>query len=242
MLLPSALPCDIRPPFTRARLSAQRLYSSPPPSDDETISSPNSGIYKSCRVLQSMLSSAATPSPKKLHVERLQHASGKGPTAAPAPAIKVTKSAARSLRGPNKRRRITSEELHAQQNGEETDILEYDARFSTPKQERPSLASLPFGLEQVDFIALKSVDAPATESKKDTAEQDEWSTEEDRVLVEMVLEKLKLTKTDWNECARRVGKDKGSVGKRWKALVGEGSVGLKGGKGKGRPRIDTSQR
>jgi hypothetical protein len=56
---------------------------------------------------------------------------------------------------------------------------------------------------------------------------EEWSTEEDRLLVELVLEKLKLTKSDWQDCARSLGKDRGSVGRRWKSLMGGGEVGLK---------------
>ncbi|KAL1841503.1 hypothetical protein VTJ49DRAFT_6994 [Mycothermus thermophilus] len=54
-----------------------------------------------------------------------------------------------------------------------------------------------------------------------------WSTEEDRILVELVLEKLKLTKSDWQDCARSLGKDRNSVGRRWKTLMVNGDVGLK---------------
>jgi hypothetical protein len=60
-------------------------------------------------------------------------------------------------------------------------------------------------------------------------EQEEWTTEQDRILVELVLEKLKLTRSDWQDCARSLGKDRGSVGRRWKSLMGAGDVGLKGG-------------
>jgi hypothetical protein len=41
-----------------------------------------------------------------------------------------------------------------------------------------------------------------------------------------VLEKLKLTKSDWQDCARSLGKDRGSVGRRWKSLMVNGEVGL----------------
>jgi hypothetical protein len=47
----------------------------------------------------------------------------------------------------------------------------------------------------------------------------------------MVLEKFRLTKRDWEECARRIGKDDTSVGKRWQALLGEGNIGLRRGSG-----------
>lgn len=54
----------------------------------------------------------------------------------------------------------------------------------------------------------------------------EWTTEDDQVLVNLVLEKFQLSQRDWQECARHLGKDDASVGRRWQALVGEGNVGL----------------
>ena len=54
-----------------------------------------------------------------------------------------------------------------------------------------------------------------------------WDTEDDRKLVDLVLEKLKLSKKEWNECARVLGTDEKSLGKRWKVLIDEGQVGLK---------------
>ncbi|EEQ34189.1 hypothetical protein McanMca71_004981 [Microsporum canis] len=70
----------------------------------------------------------------------------------------------------------------------------------------------------------------------------EWTSDDDGRLVELVLEKLKLSKRDWNDCARRMGKNHDSVGKRWKALVGEGNVGLRRGRRMVRGRIDESWR
>jgi hypothetical protein len=75
----------------------------------------------------------------------------------------------------------------------------------------------------------------------ETDEQDEWTNEEDRLLVELVLEKLKLTKSDWQDCARSLGRDRGSVGRRWKSLMAIGDVGLKK-RGKERARICGSWR
>lgn len=54
-----------------------------------------------------------------------------------------------------------------------------------------------------------------------------WTLDDDRILVETVLEKLQLSKRAWNDCARRLGKDKDSIGRRWRLLVDEGEVGLK---------------
>ncbi|KAL2393244.1 hypothetical protein ABEF93_001783 [Exophiala dermatitidis] len=68
-------------------------------------------------------------------------------------------------------------------------------------------------------------------------ESEEWTLEDDRMLVETVLEKLKLTKRDWNDCARRLGRDKDSLGRRWSLLVDRGNVGLRRGSGR-RSRTD----
>lgn len=59
-----------------------------------------------------------------------------------------------------------------------------------------------------------------------------WTENDDRVLVETVLLKLKLSSQDWNECAKRLGKDKDSIGRRWRLLIGEGDVGLRRGSGR----------
>ncbi|KAJ6264006.1 hypothetical protein Dda_0145 [Drechslerella dactyloides] len=53
-----------------------------------------------------------------------------------------------------------------------------------------------------------------------------WSEEEDKQLVGMVLAKMRLSATDWAECANTLGRDGLSVGERWKGLVEAGSVGL----------------
>ncbi|KAL9108928.1 MAG: hypothetical protein Q9227_006324 [Pyrenula ochraceoflavens] len=60
----------------------------------------------------------------------------------------------------------------------------------------------------------------------------DWTPEDDRLLVNVVLEKLKLSRREWDDCARLLGKDKNSLGKRWKVLVGEGNVGLRRGSGR----------
>lgn len=65
-----------------------------------------------------------------------------------------------------------------------------------------------------------------------------WSVDDDRVLVETVLEKLQLSKRAWNDCARKLGKDKDSLGRRWRMLVDEGEVGLKKGGRRKRTGLD----
>lgn len=114
---------------------------------------------------------------------------------------------------------------------------------STPKRRRRVAPEvLPLGLERSDFHTLHLAEmgrdgedgafvfkAGNIAQSDETGETDdeEWSTEEDRLLVELVLEKLKLSKSDWQDCARSLGKDRGNVGKRWKSLIGGGEVGLK---------------
>jgi hypothetical protein len=142
------------------------------------------------------------------------------------PRKKITKRAhAAPPRGINKRRRAIDDDMSRDgqdRSGEESE----DEGPSTPKRMRFAPEVLPLGLERSDFHDLKS-----NEMKEDVLERveggEEWSTEEDRLLVELVLEKLKLTKSDWQDCARSLGKDRGSVGRRWKSLMGGGEVGLK---------------
>jgi transcriptional regulator with GAF, ATPase, and Fis domain len=102
---------------------------------------------------------------------------------------------------------------------------------------------IPLGLERGDYHSLHSSFSSAfSDNDNDTsldagrgtdvileADGSAWSTEEDRMLVELVLEKLKLTKSDWQDCARSLGKDRATVGRRWKSLMLNGDVGLKRG-------------
>lgn len=109
---------------------------------------------------------------------------------------------------------------------------------STPKRMRFAPEVLPLGLERADFHTLNLQrkisegegelhEGSVEEGGRVDEQEQEWSTEDDRLLVELVLEKLKLTKSDWQDCARSLGKDRGSVGRRWKSLMGGGEVGLK---------------
>lgn len=123
----------------------------------------------------------------------------------------------------------------------------------TPKRSRIAPEVLPLGLDRTDYHELHHANAilkdntnsrrasplplsEPTEAEKAPgtdvvveADGETWSTEEDRILVELVLEKLKLTKSEWQDCARSLGKDRSSVGRRWKSLMINGDVGLKKG-------------
>ncbi|KAF8463636.1 hypothetical protein BDZ91DRAFT_301434 [Kalaharituber pfeilii] len=47
-----------------------------------------------------------------------------------------------------------------------------------------------------------------------------WTHAEDRLLVELVLQKLRLSTRDWADCARSLGRDPLTVGNRWDLIVG----------------------
>lgn len=245
MLLPSAISCESSstPSSTpkRTRYQQTALFASPPLSPTpSTPSHPTiTNLYSTCRALQSMLTTTTTPS--QLPSPPTTHAEPASPfklrlrargAAAPAPR-KITKRERPPARGPNKRRRAATDEIHreTQDDGDHDHDHEPDhdeetpvsPNPSTPKRARLAPETLPLGLERADF-----------QPEKKTEEEDPWSTEEDRVLVELVLEKLKLTKSDWQDCARSLGKDRGSVGRRWKSLIGAGEVGLKGRQRRGK--------
>lgn len=143
-------------------------------------------------------------------------------------------------RGLNKRRRAADDDMSrdTEQSDDNDSEVDENNQPSTPKRMRLAPEVLPMGLERSDFHSLRLQQLTA-EGKGDVilesvegmdGDKDrngEWNEEEDRVLVELVLTKLKLTKSDWQDCARSLGKDRGSVGKRWKSLIGAGEVGLK---------------
>jgi hypothetical protein len=171
--------------------------------------------------------SGLSASPFKLRL-RARKADDSGLT----PRKKITKRGP-PPRGINKRRRAVDDDMsrasleREDESTEEDNVDEEGPR--TPKRQRLAPPVLPLGLERGDFHSLiPQTSDEVLESVEGTGKDgDFWSTEEDRLLVELVLEKLKLTKSDWQDCARSLGKDRGSVGRRWKSLMGGGEVGLK---------------
>ncbi|TQN74818.1 hypothetical protein CSHISOI_00583 [Colletotrichum shisoi] len=110
---------------------------------------------------------------------------------------------------------------------------------STPKRARIAPEVIPLGLERSDYHTLHLLNGGESINMKNTeetqgssvevdADGEPWSAEEDRILVELVLEKLKLSKTEWQDCARSLGKDRNCLSRRWKSLMLQGDVGLKG--------------
>ncbi|OLN82055.1 hypothetical protein CCHL11_08688 [Colletotrichum chlorophyti] len=180
------------------------------------------------------------------------------------PRKRITKRA--PPRGVNKRRRaadddmgrdealLTDEdaesdlEISAHSSSTENDDSRIPSAPSTPKRARIAPEVLPLGLERSDYHTLHLneggthmnhlADADADGSNVEVeADGEQWSAEDDRILVELVLEKLKLTKTEWQDCARSLGKDRNSLSRRWKSLMLQGEVGLKGRRSTRRSKI-----
>jgi hypothetical protein len=158
---------------------------------------------------------------------------------------RVAKRAAPPPRGIHKRRRGTDDDMGRDDDidsdldiedsiGQDgNDDTEYGhAGPRTPKRARIAPESIPLGLERSDFHNLNSGAEDQSRVEEGTeveveADGENWSTEDDRILVELVLEKLKLSKTDWQDCARSLGRDRSSIGRRWKSLMINGDVGLR---------------
>lgn len=100
---------------------------------------------------------------------------------------------------------------------------------ATPKRTRIAPEQLPLGLERSDFhdMHLQESDEGLCHINNGDEDEDDWSAEDDRILIELVLEKLRLSKAQWQECARGLGRDRNAVDRRWKSLLLNGDVGLK---------------
>ncbi|KAK3394829.1 hypothetical protein B0H63DRAFT_462093 [Podospora didyma] len=187
------------------------------------------------------------PSPMKLRLRSRKTEPTTGADHGPA-RKRIVKKRSAPPRGLNKRRRALDDDMgrddgygldsETEEMMEQEEIHTDDAealppRPQTPKRARIAPEVIPLGLERSDYHgllisdALKNEGVNRTEDTVVEADGELWSTEEDRILVELVLEKLKLTKSDWQDCARSLGKDRGSVGRRWKSLMVNGDVGLK---------------
>jgi hypothetical protein len=247
MFLPSAMPCEGHKYLTRSHFARLRTFSpTPPPSGD--------GLLGTCRALQSLLSVSPVPSPRRSQSRRLQspfHIPAAPPARLSQKVLKPEPKPSPPPRGVNKRTRKTYEDEDG-----DVDMATREARdrFSTPKRQKRAPSELPLGLAIADF---ESLEESVTQTRTDRitpqpddqpilpsielpqeGESSDWTAEDDQKLIEIVLEKLKLSKRDWEECARRIGKDNASVGKRWRALVGEGNIGLRRGRRMVRGRLD----
>lgn len=199
---------------------------------------------------------AHAPSPMKLRL-RSRKPESSNSSAGDNPIVARKKIVKRAPpRGVNKRRRAIDDDMGRDDELEtdhETDTDEKNemeplesadesARPQTPKRARIAPEVIPLGLERSDFHSLHPDGIPDESRAEGTgieveADGETWSTEEDRILVELVLEKLKLTKTDWQDCARSLGKDRHSLGRRWKSLMLHGDIGLKSSRSSRRGKI-----
>ena len=255
MLLPSAFPCEggvteMRP--QRPKLVSLTAYQ---PAQPIQTRQPHSSLLSSCRTLQRMLGNSfpssrllsRTPKPELRNLFDASFAQGI-----------LTPPPAPPARGANKR---TRDDFEAD---EENVLIPEDKPCSTPKRQRRMPLSMPLGLSAADFRSLEppslsssssshTVSLPAScsplifsddddsgygPSPSRSEEETDWAVDDDRLLVETVLEKLQISKRVWKDCARRLGKDKDSVGKRWRLLVDEGSVGLRRGGAMRRTELD----
>lgn len=148
-------------------------------------------------------------------------------------------------RGANKRRREDDQEMSDEKEHEvemETNESE-DKGPSTPKRMRVAPETMPLGLERRDFETLHDSHQYTSDTnalgfclprpRNLEEEMDngrnisiDWSSEEDRQLVELVLGKMRLNKSDWQDCSRTLGRDSGNIKARWNSLLGDGEVGL----------------
>ncbi|KAJ4151433.1 hypothetical protein LMH87_012134 [Akanthomyces muscarius] len=242
MLLPSALPCD--------RTTASQGMVSPPASPPKLSSPATFNIASSCFSLQSLIANTTSephqPQLRNHAQQQLQQSyfGGALPQPLPTPPMAHAPSPMRLRlripRGSSSSSSSSSTEEAAAPRGivkrtapprhkrtlssttsESTDRETTPEPPSTPPRSRIAPASMPLGLERADFHSLQQQQAPPHENTND------WTAEDDRILVELVLEKLKLSKAEWQDCARTLGKDRHALSRRWKSLVMDDEVGLK---------------
>lgn len=256
MLMQSALNCDSRKflaqPYYRG------LSPTPPPSSD-SIGGSLLGVSRKLQTLLNVSPGPPSTPPRSVRLASPFHHENNKPvktrsrksvsrSATPKPSTRKAKTPCTPPRTRSKRSRSVYED----------DESELRNRYTTPKRSRHLPYHMPLGLGIADFEALNDyacaspvrIPPQSIQPQIDFGLESEalpqvvvpsievedtnvaaWTAEEDEKLVGMVLEKFKLSKHDWEECARRIGKDDASVGKRWQALLGEGNIGLRRGSG-----------
>ncbi|CRK19833.1 hypothetical protein HYQ46_003398 [Verticillium longisporum] len=190
---------------------------------------------------------AHAPSPIKLRLRPRAPRPDNSSAPDSRPRKKIVKRA--PPRGANKRRRgadddlgrmdLTSDDDSDNQieadSESDADVPAMPAAPSTPKRARIAPEVIPLGLARTDYHnlhAASDTNLPLLNLAQGNGVEVErdgehWSTEDDRILVELVLEKLRLSKTEWQDCARSLGKDRNSLSRRWRSLMAQGDVGLK---------------
>ncbi|ATY61743.1 hypothetical protein A9K55_007937 [Cordyceps militaris] len=237
MLLPSALPCD----------RAAHGMVSPPASPPKLSTSATFRIASSSLNLQSLMANTTTTQHTTQHHHHHSHAQPQyhqsyfggallplptPPMAhAPSPMKKLrlrtrTNDELPPARGIVKRTTNTPSRQHKRTISSDSSSGSSDAGPeppTTPKRSRIAPECMPLGLARADFHSLE-VAAPPPDNSSCSSD---WTAEDDGMLVELVLEKLKLSKEDWQDCARALGRDHRALSRRWKSLVLNEHVGLK---------------
>jgi hypothetical protein len=243
MLLPSAFSCDGGGPQLQSRAQRPKLPSFSAYQPHLSVNARPGPLSSSCRTLQAIL---GAPSANQ---QPVPHSSLQLGRALELPQQSQTRKDTQQQpvnRKANKRRRSEFEQDMSR------DVLMEDCPRTpepvrTPKRRRRIPLSMPLGLSADDFRAL---DAPTEEVELDmplnspsgrqsdddsaywsspSPEDGDWTETDDRMLVETILEKFRLSRREWNDCARMLGKDRDCLERRWSLLIGEGNVGLRRG-------------
>ncbi|KAI8314576.1 hypothetical protein K4K59_002657 [Colletotrichum sp. SAR11_240] len=193
---------------------------------------------------------AHAPPPLKLRLRSRAKPSADGINSEHLPRKRIAKRA--PPRGVNKRRRSSDDDMGREDAFMTDSDVDSDLEISSQQEQLPSAPStpkrariapevVPLGLERSDFhtLHLLNGEEPTSEGSNVEVEADgePWSAEDDRILVELVLEKLKLSKSEWQDCARSLGKDRNCLSRRWKSLMVQGEVGLKGRRSSRRTKL-----
>ncbi|KAK4452963.1 hypothetical protein QBC34DRAFT_21888 [Podospora aff. communis PSN243] len=229
--------------------SLQSLLAAPAPleASAQTPITPPTSSHASAQLPTPPMAHAPSPLKLRLRSRKTDNTQPLNSDAGPV-RKRIVKRSVPASRGLNKRRRAVDDDMGRDDDESEAEMVqeaereqvplvteeELPPRPQTPKRARVAPESLPLGLERSDFHELH-LDGVFKDEKTRIegtdvvveADGETWSTEEDRILVELVLEKLKLSKSEWQDCARNLGKDRSSVGRRWKSLMINGDIGLK---------------
>ncbi|KAJ5983536.1 hypothetical protein N7481_005635 [Penicillium waksmanii] len=98
----------------------------------------------------------------------------------------------------------------------------------SPAQRRLDQRLQEFGARVDPDAPLPSIEEADASAPAPALSADEWSAEEDQRLLQLVLERFRLSQKEWDECARQMGRQTTSdVGRRWHSLVTGGRIGLR---------------
>jgi hypothetical protein len=138
----------------------------------------------------------------------------------------------------NKRCRDVAFDHESEQKEKEKKMEGLRDPFSTPKNKRVKMTAAPSppnrNLRVEGPVVVVGLGYGLQEEQE---EEQEWTVDEDRRLVELVLQRMRLSRDDWEECARSLsiglgdgrksGRNGKSLGRRWESLVAGRDVGLR---------------